>query len=393
MVLHHESKEFPVDELTVAKGGSKLKETEDPNVEPLTPAAGPPKPDKNGLPQLNGSGAIVSIFPGANGATATMVARGLPSSEIAIRLANLLRRPVIDKTGLTGKYDFALEFTPDLSGIALPAGFSAQDGQQRQRSGDEHRVRRRKAARAEAHVDQREARRHRGRSRREGSDRKLDSDPLIGPIRSRARGRALAFDSDKHAAAEKERQPPVERARIASAHVIERGVGRTEQRRRIRNGEHNVRRNRSRGCVWIRAAIDRREVCGGGRAIEARLLAAGAAIRKSAGCRVQKKQTIRSAIDETAGIRDAVESGGEVAKAVDGLSLRAVQRIVGLRANAEYQGSRYRCCPAGRNLRKNDEQAVIILWKHPDGVLQLFRHAHGSDEATGGGATEIDGRG
>jgi uncharacterized protein (TIGR03435 family) len=128
MVLHHESKEFQVDELTVAKGGLKMKETEDPNIEPFTPAAGPPKAGKNGVPQLNGSGAIVSIFPGANGATASMVARGLPLPDIATRLANLLRRPVIDKTGLTGKYDFALEFTPDLSGIALPAGFSAQEG-------------------------------------------------------------------------------------------------------------------------------------------------------------------------------------------------------------------------------------------------------------------------
>jgi uncharacterized protein (TIGR03435 family) len=128
MVLHHESKDFQVDELTIAKGGSKLKETSDPNIEPFTPAAGPPKPDKNGFPQLNGSGAIISIFPGANGATATMRARGLPSSEIAIRLANSLRRPVIDKTGLTGKYDFVLEFTPDLSGIPLPAGFTTNDG-------------------------------------------------------------------------------------------------------------------------------------------------------------------------------------------------------------------------------------------------------------------------
>jgi uncharacterized protein (TIGR03435 family) len=128
MVLHHESKDFQVDELTIAKGGSKLKETSDPNIEPFTPAAGPPRIDKNGVREMNGSGAIVSIFPGPNGATARMDARGLPSSEIAIRLAASLRRPVIDKTGLTGKYDFVLEFTPDLSGIPLPAGFPAQDG-------------------------------------------------------------------------------------------------------------------------------------------------------------------------------------------------------------------------------------------------------------------------
>jgi len=129
MVLHHESKEFPIDEMTIAKGGSKLKETDlPPDAESFTPSAGPPKLDKSGAREMNGFGAIVTIFPGANGATASMRAKGLPSSDIAIRLANLLRRPVIDKTGLTGKYDFVLEFTPDLSGIALPAGFSAQDG-------------------------------------------------------------------------------------------------------------------------------------------------------------------------------------------------------------------------------------------------------------------------
>jgi uncharacterized protein (TIGR03435 family) len=126
MVLHHESKELPVDELTVAKGGSKLKETADPNIEPFTPVAGPPRVDKNGVPEMNGSGAIVTIFPTANGATARMVAKGLPSSDIAGRLAASRRRPVIDKTGLTGKYDFILEFALDTTGIPLPPGFPTQ---------------------------------------------------------------------------------------------------------------------------------------------------------------------------------------------------------------------------------------------------------------------------
>ncbi len=120
MMLHHESKEFPVDELTIAKGGSKLKETSDPNIEPLTPVGGPPKFDKNGLPEMNGSGAIVTISLNANNPTARMVGKGLPLPDIATRLANLLRRPVIDKTGLTGKYDFTLEYAPDLAGIPLP---------------------------------------------------------------------------------------------------------------------------------------------------------------------------------------------------------------------------------------------------------------------------------
>ena len=128
LVLHREAKELPVYELTIAKGGSKLKETDDPDIEPLTPAAGPVRADTGGAPEMNGSGAIFSIVPTANGATARMFAKALPSSEIASRLANSLGRPVIDKTGLTGKYDFVLEFTPDLSGIPLPAGFTTQEG-------------------------------------------------------------------------------------------------------------------------------------------------------------------------------------------------------------------------------------------------------------------------
>jgi len=122
MVVHHESKEFPVDELTVAKGGLKMKETDlPPDAQPFAPGpAGPPKLDKNGFPQMNGSGAIALIsFNGAS-SVARMVGKGLPSSEIATRLANLLRRPVVDKTGLTGKYDFTLEYTPDLAGMSLP---------------------------------------------------------------------------------------------------------------------------------------------------------------------------------------------------------------------------------------------------------------------------------
>jgi len=122
LVLHREPKELPVYELTVAKSGSKLKETKDPNIEPAT---GSLRADKGGALELNGSGAIFSIFPAANGATARMSAKALPSSEIASRLANSLRRPVIDKTGLTGKYDFTLEFTLDTTGMALPPGFLA----------------------------------------------------------------------------------------------------------------------------------------------------------------------------------------------------------------------------------------------------------------------------
>jgi len=122
MVVHHESKEFPVDELTIAKGGSRLKETDlPPGAESFTPAAGPPKLDKNGFPEMNGSGLItmINMSPNSTSPSAHTVGKGLSSSEIANRLAGLLRRPVVDKTGLTGKYDFTLEYTPDLQGMTL----------------------------------------------------------------------------------------------------------------------------------------------------------------------------------------------------------------------------------------------------------------------------------
>ena len=118
LMLHHESKEFQVDELTVAQGGPKLKETDlGPNPDPFTPVEGPPKFDKNGSREMNGFGAIVTIFPDRR---ATMFAKGLTLADLAIRLGQQLRHPVIDQTGLGARYDFTLEYTPDLTGISLP---------------------------------------------------------------------------------------------------------------------------------------------------------------------------------------------------------------------------------------------------------------------------------
>jgi uncharacterized protein (TIGR03435 family) len=50
------------------------------------------------------------------------VAKAQSLSQLAIMLGSQLRRPVLDKTGLTGKYDFTLEFTPDMNGLPLPPG-------------------------------------------------------------------------------------------------------------------------------------------------------------------------------------------------------------------------------------------------------------------------------
>jgi uncharacterized protein (TIGR03435 family) len=142
VVFHRESKEFQVEELTVAKGGPKLKPTDlDPNAPPLgalppgpqgLPA--PPKMDANGFPQLPGAGMIGMVGPATNGQmVAHMTGRARSVQELVDMLANELNKPVVDQTGLTGKYDFTLEYTPDLSKMPPlpgppPGGGPAQGG-------------------------------------------------------------------------------------------------------------------------------------------------------------------------------------------------------------------------------------------------------------------------
>lgn len=108
VVLHHESKEFQVEELVVAKDGHKLKDTtvEDPN------ADGPPKMDKNGV--LTGPGFVTMIRMGSGGPSAHTVAKAQTLSRLTVLLTSQVGRPVLDKTGLTGRYDFELEYTPNL---------------------------------------------------------------------------------------------------------------------------------------------------------------------------------------------------------------------------------------------------------------------------------------
>jgi uncharacterized protein (TIGR03435 family) len=114
--LHHEPKEFQVEELVIAKGGSKLKEsTLDPAAE-LVP--GPPQRDKNG--DLIGPGMVTMVLVGPNGPSAHTVAKAQPLSRLTEMLTNQVHRPVLDKTGLAGKYDCSLEFTPDMSRVPPP---------------------------------------------------------------------------------------------------------------------------------------------------------------------------------------------------------------------------------------------------------------------------------
>jgi uncharacterized protein (TIGR03435 family) len=95
LTFHRESKELPVFAITVAKGGSKLK----PSTAPL-----------GTLPEL-----INVIYPEEKGGVHVMLpARNATIMQFAAMMQRaVLDRAVVDQTGLSGTYDFDLEWTPD----------------------------------------------------------------------------------------------------------------------------------------------------------------------------------------------------------------------------------------------------------------------------------------
>jgi uncharacterized protein (TIGR03435 family) len=116
LTVRHEPKEFQVQQLVIAKSGPKLKETSWDPAAPLPP--GPPKIEKG---ELLSPGAVMTIFPDPAGPRAHTFAKAQPISKLTEMLSNGLGHPVLDKTGLTGRYDFMLDYAMNLNGtIQLP---------------------------------------------------------------------------------------------------------------------------------------------------------------------------------------------------------------------------------------------------------------------------------
>lgn len=111
LMLHHEPREFKVDELVIAKGGSKLKESAE---DAAAVMSGKPPELKDG--KVSGPGMIISIMPGAGGATAHAYAHAMPIARLTSLVGNEVHLPVLDKTGLDRLYDFTLEFAWRLPG-------------------------------------------------------------------------------------------------------------------------------------------------------------------------------------------------------------------------------------------------------------------------------------
>jgi uncharacterized protein (TIGR03435 family) len=115
LTLHNESKEGPIYALVVAKNGPKIKEL--PPQAPAPPDDPKDTPDKPD-PKHMGRG-------GMRMGRGELTGSGVKLSFLANALSDQVGHKVVDKTGLTGDYDFELKWTPDESqgpGFKGPGG-------------------------------------------------------------------------------------------------------------------------------------------------------------------------------------------------------------------------------------------------------------------------------
>ena len=96
--FHFEKRELPVYAVRLAKTGAKITKSQD---------------DPKGIPGWN-------FGRTASGMTITF--RNSPMSQFTAVLQNSTDRPVVDQSGLSGRYDFTLTFTPDAAQAALLGG-------------------------------------------------------------------------------------------------------------------------------------------------------------------------------------------------------------------------------------------------------------------------------
>jgi len=114
---HTETRDLPVYELSIAKGGLKMKLSDDQGpIKPRDPGDPPPPPPfQPGVPMRRGT-----VFMGRG----NLQAVAMSVTSIVPSLSLLAGRVIVDKTGLTGLYDVKLQWAPDPAqgGIAVFAG-------------------------------------------------------------------------------------------------------------------------------------------------------------------------------------------------------------------------------------------------------------------------------
>ncbi|MFZ0821595.1 MAG: TIGR03435 family protein [Candidatus Acidiferrales bacterium] len=106
LVAHRETRELSVYTLVIAKNGSKLKVV---------------KPDDNSpdrIKDADGHAATNVVSMGASGGAMTMTGQAVSMATLARLLSVRVGRIVVDKTGLTGNFDFYMKFTAEEGGLS-----------------------------------------------------------------------------------------------------------------------------------------------------------------------------------------------------------------------------------------------------------------------------------
>ena len=105
--VHRETREMPIYALVTARSDGKLGE----KLKPSTTDCAALRARGGGAAPLPAPGAPMQC--GMRMGPGNILAGGMPMSQLAMSLSNMVGRIVVDRTGLTGSYDFELTYTPE----------------------------------------------------------------------------------------------------------------------------------------------------------------------------------------------------------------------------------------------------------------------------------------
>ena len=139
LVGHQETKEQAVYAMVVGKGGLKIEESQPPAASPDGAAPNPAvtgsssvsvSQTKGGAVVSDGSGKQQKMTPSPDGKSMRFEIWGATLAELAEGLSPMVDHPIVDMTGLTGKYHVTLDISmQELMNIARAAGAAVPAGE------------------------------------------------------------------------------------------------------------------------------------------------------------------------------------------------------------------------------------------------------------------------
>jgi uncharacterized protein (TIGR03435 family) len=139
LVIHRESKDQAVYAMVIGKSGLKIEESQPPAASPDGAAPNPAvtgsssvsvSQTKGGAVVSDGAGKQQKMTPSADGKSMRFEIWGATLAELAEGLSPMVDHPIVDKTGLTGKYHVTLDISmQELMNVARAAGAAVPAGE------------------------------------------------------------------------------------------------------------------------------------------------------------------------------------------------------------------------------------------------------------------------